>query len=639
MINEKLEQKNDDVTIHTQSNLNMIVIKAHVNGVQEIRGEIAKPIDTERVSDSFRITSSQNEKLSKPDAMKDIIMLLPVEYNLAESFVKLRGTSSNVNYVKSRLLEYVTGVYNSSVDLDCSLMALVCSAANNPSHLERIRTSTNTELTINEKSACIEISGKISNVRKAKTYIMLFLESVLLSQFSKVKVSKPLLGAVCNSNALAHIAARTRCRVSLDRDINSILVLSSSAANVIEATNQIQARVLECEKLNCILRLDQADAWLIPKITGQNGTVIERVAEQSNCKIDVLKQELIICIVGEKEESVERAKEMCNKLIQVLKKENVFIDIPTSAMSSFIGKSGSNIRQLKEEYNVVIERLKKNPSRIIIQGIDANVETATEAVEAWIDDWETRNANKTIYLNKDRFQVVLAKRDSLATNTQKKYGVTLHVNSAKYSISILGGTVNDRKHAIENIDHVILQEEEKKRQISTEFKKERIMNNFESIIQQKNHRGEEKSQTEKLINDTILNPSFSPQTEKLINDTREYQVHQVKKVGKMVDNRDCVPSELSRNKKCKTNLSSVSVQSDFGYEEKEEETKKEVRYNFLLLLFTFVTMCASTLTLLCLLQFTKKSSISESSLFSLLASNTESIENGGKKVRNHVRTS
>jgi len=284
---------------------------------------------------------------------------------------------------------------------------------------------------------------------------------------------------------------------------------------------------------------------------------------------------------------VERAKEMCNKLIQVLKKENVFIDIPTSAMSSFIGKSGSNIRKLKEEYNVVIERLKKNPSRIIIQGIDANVETATEAVEAWIDDWETRNANKTIYLNKDRFQVVLAKRDSLTTNTQKKYGVTLHVNSAKYSISILGGTVNDRKHAIENIDHVILQEEEKKRQISTEFKKEGIMNNFESIIQQKNHRGEEKSQTEKLI-----------------NDTREYQVHQVKKVGKMVDNRDCVPSELSRNKKCKTNLSSVSVQSDFGYEEKEEETKKE---------------------------FTKKSSISESSLFSLLASNTESIENGGKK--------
>ena len=60
MINEKLEQKNDGVTIHTQSNLNMIVIKAHVNGVQEIRGEIAKPIDTERVSDSFRITSSQN---------------------------------------------------------------------------------------------------------------------------------------------------------------------------------------------------------------------------------------------------------------------------------------------------------------------------------------------------------------------------------------------------------------------------------------------------------------------------------------------------------------------------------------------------------------------------------------------------
>ena len=56
--------------------------------------------------------------------MKDIIMLLPVEHNLAESFVKLKGNSSNVNYIKSRLPEYVTSVYNSSVDLDYSLMTL-----------------------------------------------------------------------------------------------------------------------------------------------------------------------------------------------------------------------------------------------------------------------------------------------------------------------------------------------------------------------------------------------------------------------------------------------------------------------------------------------------------------------------------
>ena len=76
-------------------------------------------IDTERVSDSFTITSSQNEKNSKPDAMRCIIMLLPVEYDLPESFVKLREISSNVDYVKSRLLEHVTGVCNSSVERTC----------------------------------------------------------------------------------------------------------------------------------------------------------------------------------------------------------------------------------------------------------------------------------------------------------------------------------------------------------------------------------------------------------------------------------------------------------------------------------------------------------------------------------------
>ena len=47
-------------------------------------GGMSKLIDTERVSDNFRITSSQMEKLYKPNGMKNIIMFLPVEYNLVE---------------------------------------------------------------------------------------------------------------------------------------------------------------------------------------------------------------------------------------------------------------------------------------------------------------------------------------------------------------------------------------------------------------------------------------------------------------------------------------------------------------------------------------------------------------------------
>ena len=115
----KLEQQNNGVIIHTQENSTIIVIKGPVNSAQDTRGEIAKRIDTERVSDSTIITSSQNEKISKSDAIKNIIMLLPVEYNLVELFVNFRGTSSNMNYVNSRLLEYVTCVYNSSVERTC----------------------------------------------------------------------------------------------------------------------------------------------------------------------------------------------------------------------------------------------------------------------------------------------------------------------------------------------------------------------------------------------------------------------------------------------------------------------------------------------------------------------------------------
>lgn len=38
---------------------------------------------------------------------------------------------------------------------------------------------------------------------------------------------------------------------------------------------------------------------------------------------------------------------MCNKLIQTLKKVNVFLDISTSVLSSLVGKSGRNIKKMK----------------------------------------------------------------------------------------------------------------------------------------------------------------------------------------------------------------------------------------------------------------------------------------------------
>jgi transcription antitermination factor NusA-like protein len=274
-----------------------------------------------------------------------------------------------VRDAKSLLNEHFTGVYAGYIDLDASQCTrLKSTITKDPSHFERIKLSTGADVMVDESESVIKVTGKKSNVKKAKLSLLGVLEFMFPKQFQTVKVHKTLFKSMGEAEKLAEIAATTGASLYLDRDLISVVIRSESPDESSKALDLISARLVESEKLNYVFRLPASDAWLLPIIIGKGGSSVKKIETETGCTVDIFKDELTVVVRAESEEAVAIGKDVLEAMVDQARKECVFIDMPESAMPAFIGKGGANIKQLSSEYDVEIEKSKKNASKIQISG-------------------------------------------------------------------------------------------------------------------------------------------------------------------------------------------------------------------------------------------------------------------------------
>jgi len=82
-------------------------------------------------------------------------------------------------------------------------------------------------------------------------------------------------------------------------------------------------------------------------------------------------------------------------------------------MPAFIGKAGSHINTLREHHNVSIDRLRKERTRMQIQGLEANVSSAKAAIDEWLKEWEAQHVGETIAVEQDFIPAVIGNKGSV----------------------------------------------------------------------------------------------------------------------------------------------------------------------------------------------------------------------------------
>ncbi|KAL7520238.1 hypothetical protein ACHAWX_004971 [Stephanocyclus meneghinianus] len=456
----KLESDFEGVRIHVPKDKNIVSIRGPEELVKKCRVRLVTDIATMRIVDNIEVSSQQHDDLSHSDIIKKIASGTNTSITLNEGSIKIRGISNDVRDAKALFVEHFTGSYSGLIDLGASQCSrLKSTIAKDSSHFERIKLSTGTDVSLDESESCIKVTGKKASVKKAKLSLIGFLDFLLPKQFQTVKVHKTLFKSMGDPEKLAEIAAATGAFIYLDRDLVSIIIRSESpdddSAKALELVN---ARLAESEKLNYVFRLVTSDAWLLPIIIGKGGQSVKKIEAETGCTIDIFKDELTVVVRADSEEAVDLGKDVLEAIVSQARKECVFIDMPDSAIPAFVGKGGVHIKQFGADYDVEIERVRKQSSTIKITGKELAVAKAKEAVLSWMNEWEASHTGLTITVEEQFIPAILGKGGETVKAIQKSTGCKIDIDRQHNTVTVREGTESNRATAMTRVKAIIDEE-------------------------------------------------------------------------------------------------------------------------------------------------------------------------------------
>ncbi len=450
----KYESDFDPVMVTMHSLSHCLSIRGPSEQVESCRRQIARDIIECKVTESLQIDAEAFSKLSKPSQTSKVIGGLPVNLNVSQTSIRLRGSFGDVQEVLKQVKELTTGTYVAEINLIPDNFEKVSRALEDPAQLETICEATTTSANLDKSLGAIVITGKRSNVKRAKTMVLGFLESVAPSEIAKIKFLKPLLTSMGSSKDIAKLSMTSGCMISLERDICTFFLQASSSIKLKDGLEAIESKIEAIMKLTNVF---QIESWLLQYLLAKSVEKIEMVKKECDCDIVLSRNDMMISIIGKEEAKVSKAKTMVDAIIDQAKKENVFIDIPESSMNEFLGTSGNHMRGIGSTYGVQIDRVKKTKSRIHIQGNGPALTRAVNVINEWVVNWEKKNGGVMITIEENMIKHV-ANESSILDDIQKSFGVKIDLNYRNCTATIRGGKVATQEEAglkLESIIHEI----------------------------------------------------------------------------------------------------------------------------------------------------------------------------------------
>lgn len=370
------------------SKAGVVTIRGPDHSVADCRFEIERLVASVRVSRSIEVTPEQKASLEKKDYNKMIRQQVPVHFSATVDKITIAGTSVDVRDAAAILNEMLKGTYETSVELDPQQFARVRGIARDPSHFQRIASSSDSHVLLDLGTGSISIFGKRANVKKAKEQMYDFLDFALPGELKRLKVSKPLQQSICHAAALAEVAALAGGLViMLDRDLNTIVLRSPDAEKVKNAALLLEEKIAQAARLVFVLELSAPESWIIPSIIGKNGSNVAALrAKHPRCKIEISKEARTITVSSDTEEHLKEAQELIVRTVEQTRRETTFVLIPDNDIARFVGKGGSHVKELSAKHGVEIQKVRKVAFNFKISGDEKKIAAAKNAIDQWLDE-------------------------------------------------------------------------------------------------------------------------------------------------------------------------------------------------------------------------------------------------------------
>ncbi|KAL3924527.1 MAG: hypothetical protein SGILL_000991 [Bacillariaceae sp.] len=460
----ELEQKHEGVKI-TFSKSNIITIRGPEKSVAECKIDVGNKIASARVTKEVPISDEQKAMLKKKDFARTIGPQTLVSINISGKKVVIKGSFHDVKDAASLLNEMLTGEYKTTVELDASQFAKVRNTCRDPSHFQRMEEVSGAKIELDLTSGAIAISGKRSDVKRAKDQLYTFLDFILPGDIERLKISKPLYLSVGHSAQLAQVSAASGgATVYLDRDLGLIVMRSSKLANLENATRLVSEKIKEAEKLAYVFEVSASESWLLSAIIGKDGKIISVLrAKNPSCKIDVSKEARTVTVVADSEEAVARGKEAIRDAMERAKKENIFVLIPEAYVPRFVGKGGANVKAMSTTHGTEIQRIKRNAFNFRVTGEASKVEATKAAIDKWLVQRE--DAEKVLSFKLEReadMSAAIGEKGFTVRSVQQEFRCTIEIDKNDLLVTVAGDSAEIRQAVMEKLKSIVAEDRQQR---------------------------------------------------------------------------------------------------------------------------------------------------------------------------------
>ena len=456
---DELLKKFPGVSLAVDSAECIITLRGPESAAEECRIEVSKLIASAQISESLELSQKTYQHLTKCKP-RDIVRDIPVQLNITESSLTVRGYRTDVADALSLLKEAIHGRYEARLVLSSPQFSQIASACRRGlSPLQRVMDSSGATIALDSSDDSLVFRGNKAQVRSAKQELMAFLDFLFGPSFSRMELSGPLRLYMGKMSTLTEVSAVSGASVHFDRDTGYLLLFSVKAENVDKARSMLYERIAEASKLFSELSLEPSEDWIVSSIIGKKGAQISKLRKATKCEIDVDSSTRTILIRSKDAELVAAARMTLEDFVNKLRRENALIEIPEVDLPAFIGRSGAKITEFSDKYDVEAKVQKTSPPSIRFHGDELAVAAAKAAVLEWIKTREAAQkeaaAVETLKVRRDKVVVVIGAKGSTIRLLESEFGCKVDVDRETFVVSIRGGNAEKRAATIAKIHSLL----------------------------------------------------------------------------------------------------------------------------------------------------------------------------------------
>jgi hypothetical protein len=445
----KYENEHEGVKIDMSSVNHIMTIRGEESTAYQARRAVLTEMLKIYANDSVDVPADLQKELSDKDNLQKITNGMPVSISFGGYQAKLRGNYMDVFAVKAAILSTLSGEYESRLALSPKVFDLMCTTDEN--FLGSVKNETSVRIEFERDFHSVVISGKRFNVKRAKKQLMEFIERSCPTLVSKVLIPKYLARAM-TSLILTDIMAETGCDIVYDGELNMCLLHSiTSSERLASGVRMLEDFVKSCEKQIHVVHFKSTESWIANCLLTTYSNLLSDIEDKYECTIDVLKEEMLVTVTKKDLPVPDGAKAKLAELIDTAKSQNVFIEIPESSMTQFIGQSSKHIKNFAKMHNVQIERMKKSTSCLRIHGSKMAVSSAASAVKEWVSEWEAKNPGTMVKVEPTITDLLVK---SEKAKIARDFGVKIDINTEDSTVVIRGGkgdSLEKATHAIKKL--------------------------------------------------------------------------------------------------------------------------------------------------------------------------------------------